>query len=96
MNMLHFKYLEMQKVLSFVFKTNVIATVGRPNVLDYSCFLIIPKSTVVGLARLFWKILQDVLYNITYFFTKISTKSIYCYDRFQVLNIYHKTKRNHS
>ena len=70
MNMLNnFKYLDMQKVLSFVFKTNVIATVGKPNVLDYS-FCIIPKSTVVDLARLFWKILQDVLYNITVIFSK--------------------------
>ena len=77
----------MQKVLSFVFKTNVIATVGRPNVLDYSCFLIIPKSTVVDLARLFWKILQDVLYNITAIFFK-HIDQIYVYNRFQeCLNI---------
>ena len=61
MNILHFKALNMQKVICFVFETNVIATVGRPNVLDYSCFCIIPKSTVVFLARLFWKILQDVV-----------------------------------
>ena len=60
MNILYFKALNMQKVIRFVFETNVIATVGRPNVLDYSCFCIIPKSTVVGLSRLFWKILQDV------------------------------------
>ena len=61
MNILYFKDLNMQKVLSFVFEANVIATVGRPNVLDYSCIWIIPKSTVVGIARLFWKILQDVV-----------------------------------
>ena len=59
MHILYFKALNIQKVIRFVFETNVIATVGRPNVLYYSCFCIIPKSTVVGLARLFWKILQD-------------------------------------
>ena len=61
MNILYFKALNMQKVIRFVFETNAIATVGRPNVLDYSCFCIIPKSTVVGLTHLFWKILQDVV-----------------------------------
>ena len=36
MNILHLKDLDMQKVLSSVSKTNVIATVGRHNVLDHS------------------------------------------------------------
>ena len=75
MNILYFKALNMQKVIRFVFETNVIATVSKSNILDYSCFCIIPKSTVVGLARLFWKILQDVGL-IGFFPPKILTKSI--------------------
>ena len=61
MNILYSNALTMQKVMRLVSEANVIFTVGRPNVLDYSCFWIIPKNTVVGMARLFWKILQDVV-----------------------------------